>query len=135
LFCDYAGLLKQIQASYSPTAETTEQQLLQPVLGAEVLVLDDLGSTKPTAWVLDTIAYVLNSRYNEKRTTIVTTNFPNRAAAGGREDTLGDRIGERIRSRLMEMCATIEVLGEDFRQTAGVARFAWSAAEWLPPNQ
>ena len=137
LFTDYGDLLKQIQSSYNAKAETTEQQLLRPVLEAEVLVLDDLGSTKPTAWVWDTVAHVLNSRYNHKRTTIITTNFANRppgAAAGGREDTLGDRIGERMRSRLAEMCVSVEVQGEDFRQTAGAARFAWSDAEWLPPR-
>lgn len=137
LFCDYGDLLKQIQASYNARAETTEQLLLRPVLEAEVLVMDDLGSTKPTAWVWDTVAHVLNSRYNHKRTTIITTNFANRppaAGAGAREDTLGDRIGERMRSRLAEMCVSVEVLGEDFRQTAGAARFAWSEAEWFPGN-
>ena len=135
LFCDYGDLLKQIQSSYNAKAETTEQQLLRPVLEAEVLVLDDLGSTKPTAWVWDTVAHVLNSRYNHKRTTIITTNFANRAPSatvGAREDTLGDRIGERMRSRLAEMCVSVEVQGEDFRQTAGAARFAWSEAEWFP---
>ena len=135
LFCDYGDLLKQIQSSYNAKADTTEQQLLRPVLEAEVLVLDDLGSTKPTAWVWDTVAHVLNSRYNHKRTTIITTNFVNRApsaAAGAREDTLGDRIGERMRSRLAEMCVSVEVQGEDFRQTAGAARFPWSEAEWFP---
>ncbi|HZD77004.1 MAG TPA: ATP-binding protein [Acidobacteriaceae bacterium] len=133
LFCDYGDLLKQIQNSYNSRAETTEYALLRPVLEAEVLVLDDLGSTKPTAWVWDTVAHLLNGRYNHKRTTIITTNFSNRPpAAGGKEDTLGDRIGERMRSRLAEMCVCLEVLGEDFRQTAGAARFAWSEAEWFP---
>ncbi len=137
LFCDYGELLKQIQNSYNAKAETTEIELLQPVVKAEVLVLDDLGSTKPTAWVWDTVAHILNSRYNDKLTTIITTNFANRPpAAGGnagvsREDTLGDRIGERMRSRLAEMCVCVEVHGEDFRQTAGLARFPWSDASWI----
>jgi DNA replication protein DnaC len=135
LFSDYGDLLKQIQNSYNSRAETSEHELLRPVLEAEVLVLDDLGSTKPTAWVWDTVAHVLNARYNHKRTTIITTNFANRppgAATPTREDTLGDRIGERMRSRLVEMCVCLEVQGDDFRQTAGAARFAWSDAEWFP---
>jgi DNA replication protein DnaC len=133
LFCDYGDLLKQIQNSYNTRAETTEHELLSPVLEAEVLVLDDLGSTKPTAWVWDTVAHVLNARYNHKRTTIITTNFANKPpAAGAKDDTLGDRIGERMRSRLVEMCVCLEIQGEDFRQTAGAARFAWSEAEWVP---
>jgi DNA replication protein DnaC len=133
LFCDYSELLKQIQNSYNPRTETTEHELLRPVLEAEVLLLDDLGSTKPTAWVLDTVAHVLTARYNYKRTTLVTTNLANRLpATGGKEDTLGDGIGERMRSRLAEMCVCLEVHGEDFRQRAGAARFAWSDAEWFP---
>ncbi len=134
LFCDYGDLLKQIQNSYSAKAQATELELLRPVFEAEVLVLDDLGSTKPTAWVWDTVAHILNKRYNDQRTTIVTTNFADRGpslsgAVSVREDTLGDRIGERMRSRLSEMCVTVELRGEDFRQTEGRARFAWSDAE------
>jgi DNA replication protein DnaC len=79
------------------------------------------------------VAHVLTPRYNYKRTTLVTTNFANRSpATGGKEGTLGDRIGERMRSRLAEMCVCLEVDGEDFRQRAGAAQFAWSDAEWFP---
>jgi DNA replication protein DnaC len=41
-----------------------------------------------------------------------------------REETLGDRIGERMRSRLQEMCVVVEMQGEDFRQSVRRARFA-----------
>jgi DNA replication protein DnaC len=89
--------------------------------------MDDLGASKPSAWVLDIIGLVLNARYNERRVTILTTNYfdevPNAEPAprlGGqrvvRDDTLGDRIGARMRSRLYEMCRTIEVFAPDFRR-------------------
>ncbi len=133
LFCDYRELLKEIQHSYNAQVATTEMEILQPVFDAEVLVLDELGAAKPTDWVWDTVALVLNTRYNDKRTTIITTNYADLApgANGGgtaasranREETLGDRIGERMRSRLAEMCVTIEMCGEDFRRTVGRARF------------
>ena len=74
----------------------------------------------------DNVAHVLKTRYLRKRTTIVTTNYADRAAGASktfREETLGDRIGERIRSRLNEMCQTIEMVGKDFRKTAGRAAF------------
>jgi DNA replication protein DnaC len=148
LFCDYGDLLKQIQNSYNPRSETTEFELLRPVIEAEVLVLDDLGSTKPTAWVFDTVAQILNSRYNHKRTTIITTNFANCApgAAVGAQETLGDRIGERMRSRLAEMCLSVELQGEDFRQRAGAAAHhvkragvgnneVWSGPKWFPGSR
>ncbi len=133
LFCDYRELLKQIQNSYNPQVNSTELEVLRPVFEAEVLVLDELGAQKPTDWVWDTVALVLNTRYNDKRTTIITTNYadlPSAALLTGeaakraaREETLGDRIGERMRSRLAEMCVRVEMTGADFRQGAGRARF------------
>ena len=132
LFCDYRELLKNIQNSYNPQVNTTELELLKPIFAAEVLVLDDLGAQKPNEWVWDTVALILNTRYNDKQTTIITTNYPDLPAAGGslssteraaREQTLGDRIGDRMRSRLAEMCVRVEMTGEDFRQTVKRARF------------
>ncbi|MGB8258940.1 MAG: ATP-binding protein [Terracidiphilus sp.] len=132
LFCDYRELLKNIQNSYNPQVNVTELELLQPVFNAEVLVLDDLGAQKPNEWVWDTVALILNSRYNDKLTTIITTNYLDLPAAGAgmsnaqtaaREQTLGDRIGDRMRSRLAEMCVRVEMTGEDFRQTVKRARF------------
>jgi DNA replication protein DnaC len=132
LFCDYRELLKQIQHSYNAQVNSTELDVLKPVFEAEVLVLDELGAQKPTDWVWDTVALILNTRYNDKRTTIITTNYPDLPPAGSglsatqratREETLGDRIGERMRSRLAEMCVRVEMSGADFRQSAGRARF------------
>jgi DNA replication protein DnaC len=132
LFYDYRELLKQIQHSYNPQVNSTELDVLKPVFEAEVLVLDELGAQKPTDWVWDTVALILNTRYNDKRTTIITTNYADLPPAGVglsstqkavREETLGDRIGERMRSRLAEMCVRIEMTGGDFRQNAGRARF------------
>jgi DNA replication protein DnaC len=78
------------------------------------------------------VALILNTRYNDKQTTIITTNYPDLPAGGGaqnetqraaREQPLGDRIGDRMRSRLAEMCVTVEMTGKDFRQTVKRARF------------
>ena len=41
----------------------------------EVLLLDDLGASKPSAWALETIGHILTTRYNEKRVTLLTTNY------------------------------------------------------------
>jgi DNA replication protein DnaC len=127
LFADYRELLKQIQHSYNQQVAMTELEVLRPVFEAEVLVLDELGAQKPTDWVWDTVALVLNTR-----TTIITTNYPDMPPGGVvgtsaqramREETLGDRIGERMRSRLAEMCIPVVMNGDDFRQKAGRARF------------
>jgi DNA replication protein DnaC len=135
LFCDYRELLKSIQNSYNPQVNMTELELLRPVFAAEVLVLDDLGAQKPNEWVWDTVALILNTRYNDKQATIITTNYPDLPAGAGfkvdkdgakpakSEDTLGDRIGDRMRSRLAEMCIPVEMSGEDLRQSLERARF------------
>jgi DNA replication protein DnaC len=129
LFYDYRDLLKQIQNSYSKSNTSTELEVLAPVFEAEVLVLDELGANKPTDWVWDTVAHILNTRYNDRRTTIITTNYANLppldpTTTRSREETLGDRIGERMRSRLQEMCVVVEMQGEDFRQKVKRASFA-----------
>jgi len=134
LFYDYRELLKEIQNSYNAAVQTTELDVLRPVFDTEVLVLDELGAVKPTEWVWDTVSLILNSRYNDQRTTIITTNFddqPAASAAGSysaaraaaRAETLGDRIGERMRSRLHEMCRVITLDGTDFRQKYRSASF------------
>src|SRR5579863_5441105 len=134
LFYDYRELLKQIQNSYNDSVKTTELDVLRPVFEAEVLVLDELGAVKPTEWVWDTVSLILNTRYNDNRTTIITTNFEDQPAAGAtssisparaatRGETLGDRIGERMRSRLHEMCRIVTLEGTDFRQKFRNANF------------
>jgi DNA replication protein DnaC len=132
LFVDYRDLLKKVQNTYNPQVAATELEVLAPVIDAEVLVLDELGASKPTDWVWDIVAHILNTRYNDRRTTIITTNYANFAPLGSgpretgkisKEETLGDRIGERMRSRLQEMCVVVEVNGADFRQGVKRARF------------
>lgn len=138
LFSDYRDLLKQIQDSYNPDSAVSEMAILEPVLKTEVLVIDDLGASKPSAWALDTVGHILNTRYNERRVTLLTTNYldasaappepvrlPSGQAVAVREDTLADRIGHRMRSRLFEMCRSVEVFAPDFRREvrrAGHAR-------------
>src|ERR1700733_8419635 len=93
LFYDYRELLKQIQNSYNAAVQTTESDVLRPVFVSQGLGLDELGAVKPTEGGWDTVSLILNTRYNDNRTTIITTNFedlPKRerqgsGAANGRE--------------------------------------------------
>jgi DNA replication protein DnaC len=139
LFCDYRELLKSIQNSFNASVQATEMGILRPVFDAEVLVLDELGAVRSTEWVFDTVNYILNSRYNNNKTTIITTNFPDKAEQvrgeddnarsysaadrAARRESLGDRIGERMRSRLHEMCKKVEMEGPDFRLHSKKAQF------------
>ena len=120
LFYEFGSLLKEIQGSYNASTQTSELGVLSPVLNVDVLVLDELGASKPTDWVRDTMAYIINTRYNDRKHTIFTTNYLDERQAN--EETLEDRIGIRLRSRLFEMCKTIEIKGADYRK----AKFAGS---------
>jgi len=153
LFYEYQRLLKEIQDSYNAASESTEMSVLEPVLKAEILVLDDVGSSKPSPWVVETVGHILNSRYNDRRFTLITTNYvdpefrkladcpPPRESgtalrdssadarpthvvklpsgetiAVKKEETFEDRVGRRIRSRLYEMCRTVEMSAPDYRK-------------------
>jgi DNA replication protein DnaC len=107
--------VKEIQNSYNPISQTSELRVLTPIIEAEVLVLDELGATKPREWVRDTMMQVINARYNDRKLTIFTTNYRDERRQPS-EQTLEDRIGTRLRSRLYEMCRTIVIEGEDYRR-------------------
>jgi DNA replication protein DnaC len=146
LFRTFPELLKEIQNSYSPVSQSSELSLLEPVLESDVLVLDELGAQTPTTWVRETVGYILNYRYNENKTTILTTNYLDQADQKSpespeervreemksdresmgeilRSDTLSKRIGVQMRSRLYEMCKTIVMTGKDFREAVKKSDF------------
>ena len=117
LFYQFGALLRRIQDSYNPISQTSELTVLQPVFDADVLVLDELGASKPTDWVRDTMMQIINTRYNDKRLTIFTTNYSDkRRNEKDTSELLEDRIGVPLRSRLYEMCKTVEIETDDFRK-------------------
>jgi DNA replication protein DnaC len=137
LFYESGSLLKTIQDSYNPISQNSEMRVLAPVYQAEVLVLDELGATVPTNWVRDTMYQIINTRYNNKKLTIFTTNYFDELRVTVEENsdspdpkrrrtfaadriqemtTLEERIGTPLRSRLYEMCKKVRIDGEDYRK-------------------
>lgn len=131
VFYDFRDLIREIQNTFAPESALTESDVLAPIFGSEVLVLDELGAKRTTAWVEETVFYIINHRYNHKKTTIFTSNYPDTEETednrdtfykkGG--DTLVDRIGIRLRSRVYEMCKIVEMWGEDYRKLAKQASY------------
>jgi DNA replication protein DnaC len=124
-FWDFHELIREIRNSYNPETSTTELMVLEPVVETDVLLLDDLGAWKMTDWMNDTLFYLLNRRYNDKRATLITTNYQDAdrekvlaADFTARKEFLVERIGQRLRSRLMEMCVVVSLHGPDRRQIA-----------------
>jgi DNA replication protein DnaC len=114
LFYDVRDLLRMIRSTYNPVVRTAEMDVLRPVMEADLLVLDDLGAEKPSEWVAETMSLIVNTRYNEKRPTIFTTNFEDLPDEADLE-SLKVRVGFRLHSRLHEMCEFLEYDGGDYR--------------------
>jgi DNA replication protein DnaC len=122
-WCDFSELLAEIKRGYAGNA-FDEHAVLHPLVDAEILMIDDLGSMKIRDWTLDLLSYVINQRYINKRLVIATTNFLDEPSSAyevlgefaRKDETLSDRIGPRLRSRLLEMCKTVLMQGGDWRQ-------------------
>jgi DNA replication protein DnaC len=115
LFYDTRDLLRVIRSTYDPAIRTTEIEILRPVMTADLLVLDDLGAEKTSEWVEETMNLIVNTRYNERRVTIFTSNYED-IPDDTDPNALLFRIGHRMRSRLHEMCEFVVLDGADYRE-------------------
>ena len=115
LFYDTRDLLRIIRSTYDPSIRTTELEVLRPVMTADLLVLDDLGAEKTSEWVEETMNLIVNTRYNERRMTIFTSNYLD-IPDDTEPNALVFRIGHRMRSRLHEMCDFVEMDAADYRE-------------------
>jgi DNA replication protein DnaC len=115
LFYDTRDLLRIIRSTYDPSIKTTETEILRPVMTADLIVLDDLGAEKTTEWVDETMNLIVNTRYNERRLTIFTSNYLD-IPDDTDPNSLLFRIGFRMRSRLHEMCEFLQLDGADYRE-------------------
>jgi len=125
LFYEQRALLKALQGTFDDGSDERESDILRRVLDAEVLVLDDLGAGRTTAWARDVLHDVIAQRYNDNRPMIVTSNLsvgeapeggpPTRGRALDAPLSLRDRLGDALMSRLHEMCRLIHLGGRDYR--------------------
>jgi DNA replication protein DnaC len=114
LYHDTRALLREIRSTYDPTISAAESDVLRPVMQADLLVLDDLGAERMTDWVEETMSSIVNTRYNERRLTIFTSNYDDTPDETDMNSLLV-RVGFRLHSRLKEMCEFLEYEGCDYR--------------------
>jgi DNA replication protein DnaC len=101
-------LLSDIKETYEDRSERSYMQLFERLVGVDLLHIDDLGAEKRTDWVLEQLYSIINERWQEQRSIIVTTNLID-------VDELREQIGPRTVSRLHEMCDLIPIMGRDRR--------------------
>ncbi len=125
LFYEQRELLKALQGTFDAGAPQREAEVLGPVLGVELLILDDLGAGRTTPWARDVMHDIIAQRYNEERPMLMTSNLPTGDEGGRRPAgkatpleaplSLRDRLGDALMSRLYEMCKVLKVEGRDYR--------------------
>jgi DNA replication protein DnaC len=102
-------LLADIRATYEEGSGRSYLDLFRRLSQVDLLHVDDVGAEKTTEWVLEQLYAIVNERWQEQRSMLVTTNLTDR-------DRLREQLGERTVSRLSEMCATIPIMGNDLRK-------------------
>ncbi len=126
-FIEFTHLLSEIREQFDQGRG--ESQILGPLSEVPVLAIDELGKGRNNAWQLSIIDEIISKRYNRELTTLFTTNYPLAAHGAAKldpnaddfrhqavQESLRERIGERIYSRLHEMSTFIELDAPDFRK-------------------
>lgn len=112
-YIEFMHLLSELRATFGDSGRA--EDVMAPLVAVPVLAVDELGKGRGSDWELTVLDEVISKRYNAGRTTLFASNyFPGPATEG--QQSLADRVGERIYSRLSEMCHPQHMAGEDFRR-------------------
>lgn len=117
MFKDFFYLLSELKQAYSEG--TPENDVIMPLVEADVLVIDELGKGRSNEWELNILDQLISKRYNASKKTLITTNYVTYNIAqeiGDKHEILEVRVGERIASRLHEMCEFLYLKGKDYRK-------------------
>jgi DNA replication protein DnaC len=104
-------LLAMLRDTYDDDAAFSLNQLIDRLCAVDLLHIDDVGAEQTSAWVLEQLYTIVNTRYEDGRAIVLTTNLP--------DDELKKQIGDRTVSRLNEMCTVLLLHGEDHREAHG----------------
>ena len=122
-FVDFFQLLSDIRHGYSH--DQSEMSLIEPYLKSRVLVIDELAKGRNNEWEQTILDQFISSRYNAAdKVTLFTTNYTDQGSASTdtnartisfQKQSLEEKVGDRIFSRLFQMCDFIKMEGEDYR--------------------
>ena len=105
---DAPQLLRRIGATMRRDAAESWIDLIDQIEAVDLLVLDDVAVASQTDWVLEQLYSVINRRYEARRAVVVTADVE-------APDLLGEHIGRRAASRLLEVCLPVPMFGPDQR--------------------
>jgi DNA replication protein DnaC len=141
-FVELTSLVNRLQNTFDPGSPDSKRDILDPIVNAELLVLDELGAQNPTPWVRDLLYLIINTRYTRRLPTLFTTNYrlsgpPKRTEenldrgpdpeedrlATERYGLLAHRLPPMLISRLFEMAKPILLdAASDYRQEVQLYR-------------
>lgn len=101
-------LLAEIRTTFDEEHDVSYTRLLDKLTEVDLLHIDDVGAEKTSPWVLEQLYAIINARYEEQKSVVITTNLEREA--------LAEQITERTVSRLEEMCDILPLWGEDARR-------------------
>ena len=116
-------LLAEIRTTFDDDSDRSYTVLLDRLTEVDLLHIDDVGAEKTSDWVLEQLYAIVNARYEEERSIVITTNLEQR-------EELVVQIKERTVSRLEEMCEVLPAFGEDQRQHAALNRLVSVPEPW-----
>ncbi|MFQ5787262.1 MAG: ATP-binding protein [Thermodesulfobacteriota bacterium] len=117
MFKDFLSLLSELKEAYS--FGTSENEVIQPLVDTEILVIDELGKGRSNEWELNILDQLISKRYNASKMTLITTNYISKTEENSdieNNEILELRVGKRIASRLYELCEFIPLKGNDYRR-------------------
>jgi DNA replication protein DnaC len=102
-------LLADIKETYDDSSTVSYMSLFKRLTSVDLLHLDDLGAERRTEWVLEQLYSIVNERWQNERSILVTSNITDL-------DELREQVGWRTVSRLIETCGdAIPIMGRDLR--------------------
>ena len=132
-FVDFFQLLNELKSAYSDSK--SDAGVLKPLINVDILIIDEMGKGRNSDWEMSILDQVVMGRYNQNKIVVASTNYdlkPQKMVPLAQKDLMQDnynggfnldryeslesRIGQRIYSRLVEMCSIMELTGNDFRR-------------------
>jgi DNA replication protein DnaC len=101
-------LLSELRMTYEDGARHSYTDLIDRLTAVDLLHIDDVGAERTSPWVLEQLYAIVNGRYEDERSIVITTNIADR-------NELCEQITARTVSRLTEMCEELPLFGEDRR--------------------
>lgn len=93
VFRSLHSILQSIKATYGSSSKLTESDVLEIFTSPDLLVIDEVGATKPSEFELSTLFAIINARYESQLPTVIITNLD----AGELKNNIGDRCADRLR--------------------------------------